>query len=103
MMLYKTNHYEIALLLFVKFNNYQYNILLVQVLLLDESVEFYIWIFNKILKVTNRKFKVIITNTDSAVNFAICQIFLHIYSIHYVFNITQNLHKNLRKSLKDDY
>jgi len=76
---------------------------LAQALLPDESVESHTWVFNEILKATNREPRVIITDADPAVDSAICQVFSHTYPIHCAFHITQNLHKNLRKSLKDDY
>ncbi|CAG8768049.1 1733_t:CDS:2, partial [Gigaspora rosea] len=50
---YKTNRYGMALSLFVGFDNNQRNILLVQALLADESLESYIWMFNQLLKSTD--------------------------------------------------
>ena len=37
--MHKTNRYDMALSLFIRFNNDHYNILLAQVLLVDESFE----------------------------------------------------------------
>ena len=45
----------------------------------------------------------IITDSDSAVDAAIKEVFTNTYPIHCAFHITQNLHKNLRKPLEDNY
>src|SRR5687768_2922244 len=93
----------IALSLFVEFNRHQHNILLAQSLLFDESLSSHAWMFSEILKATNRESLVIITDADPAVDAAVHQVFSHTYPIYCAFHITQNLHKNLRKTLKNDY
>ncbi|CAB4403820.1 unnamed protein product [Rhizophagus irregularis] len=100
---HKTNRYGMALSLFVGFNRHRHNILLAQSLLFDESLSSHAWMFSEILKATNREPVVIITDADPAVDAAVRQIFSHTYPIHCAFHITQNLHKNLRKTLKNDY
>ncbi|CAG8515359.1 25686_t:CDS:2, partial [Gigaspora rosea] len=52
--IHKTNRYRMALTLFVGFSNYRHNIVLAQALLPNESLESHVWIFNEILKATNR-------------------------------------------------
>jgi len=42
-------------------------------------------------------------NADPAVDSAIYQIFNLSYPIYYAYHITQNLHKNFKKLLKDTY
>ncbi len=57
----------------------------------------------QIIKATNIQPSVILTDTNLAVDAAISQIFQFTYHIHYTFHITQNLHKNLKKVLGEDY
>src|SRR5438270_11569292 len=47
--------------------------------------------------------QVIITDSDPAVDAAVREVFTTTYPIHCAFHITQNLHKNLRKPLEDQY
>src|SRR6266542_329616 len=100
---YKTNYYDMILSLFVGFNNNHQNILLVQALLIDKSLDLHTWMFYKIIEATNIQLKVILTNANSAVDLAIHQIFNLSYPIHYTYHIIQNLHKNLKKSSGDTY
>ncbi len=57
----------------------------------------------QIIEATNIQPSVILTNADLTINAAISQVFQFTYYIHYAFHITQNLHKNLRKALEEDY
>ena len=82
---HKTNRYDMPLSLFVDFNRHRHNVLLAQALLPDESVNSHMWMFNEILKVTNRQPVVIMTDTDPAVDSAIRQVFSESYSIHCAF------------------
>ncbi|CAG8667944.1 2359_t:CDS:2, partial [Ambispora gerdemannii] len=100
---HKTNRYGMALSLFVGFNNDRRNILLAQGLLADESLESHIWMFSQIIKATGVHPGVILTDADPAVDSAIHQIFIFTYPIHCAYHITQNLHKNLRKVLGEEY
>ncbi|CAG8567966.1 8182_t:CDS:1, partial [Cetraspora pellucida] len=79
------------------------NILFVQALLSDKSTELHIWMFNKVLKLTERQPAVIITDTNPAVESATYQIFSQSYQIHYAFHLIQNINKYLRNSLDSDY
>jgi len=100
---HKTNRYGMALSLFVGFNQNRQNILLAQALLADESQESHIWMFQQITNATNIYPKVILTDSDPAVDAAVMKVFPTSYPIHCAFHITQNLHKNLRKLLGEDY
>ncbi len=100
---HKINRYDMALLLFVRFNNNHHNILLAQALLVDESFESHKWILLQIIEATNIQPSIILTDADSAIDTAISQVFQSTYYIHCAFYITQNLHKNLRKILGEDY
>ena len=101
--IYKTNCYGIALLLFVGFNNDRRNILLAQGLLADESFESHVWMFSQIIESTGVHPGVILTDADPAVDSAIRQVFPSTYPIYCIYHIIQNLHKNLRKVLGDKY
>ncbi|CAG8468303.1 10502_t:CDS:2, partial [Racocetra fulgida] len=70
---YKTNKYGMALSLFVGFDNDRHNVLLAQALLIDESYESHKWVFLKIIEATKVQPKVILTDTDLAVDAAIRQ------------------------------
>jgi len=100
---HKTNRYGMALSLFVGFNQNRQNILLAQALLADESQESHIWMFQQIIEATNIHPTVILTDSDPAVDAAVMKVFPTTYPIHCAFHITQNLHKNLRKPLGDNY
>ena len=77
-----------TLLLFVGFNNNRQNILLVQVLLTDKSLDSHTWMFYKIIEATNIQLKVMLTNANSAVDSTIRQIFNLLYPIYYAYHIT---------------
>jgi len=100
---HKTNRYGMALSLFVGFDNKCHNILLAQALLVDESLESHVWMFNQIIKSTGVYPAVILTDADPAVDAAVRQVFQLTYPIHCAYHITQNLHKNLRKILGVNY
>ncbi|CAG8628813.1 1101_t:CDS:2, partial [Scutellospora calospora] len=57
----------------------------------------------KLLEATSVHPSIILTDADLAVDSAVHQIFPFTYPIYYAYYITQNLHKNLRKVLGDDY
>ena len=100
---HKTNRYGMALSLFVGFDNNMKNIILAQGLLIDESKQSHCWLFTKIVESTGIHPTVIITDSDPAVDAAVREVFTTTYPIHCAFHITQNLHKNLRKILGDQY
>ena len=57
----------------------------------------------QIIEATNIQPSVILTDANPAVDATISQVFQSTYHIHCAFHITQNLHKNLRKALGEDY
>ncbi|CAG8615798.1 7143_t:CDS:2, partial [Racocetra fulgida] len=71
--IHKMNHYDMVLSMFVRFNRNRYNILFAQALLPDESTESYVWMFEEILKATNKQLVVIILDADSVVDSAVHQ------------------------------
>ncbi|CAG8676668.1 9010_t:CDS:2, partial [Racocetra fulgida] len=72
-------------------------------LLIDETHESHVWLFNEIVKATGMEPAVIQTNSDPAADSAVKEVFKSMYPIHCAFHITQNLHKNLQKSLDIQY
>lgn len=100
---HKTNRYGMALSLFVGFDRNMKNIIFAQGLLIDESKGSHSWLFSQILEATGIQPTVILTDSDPAVDAAVKEIFTNTYPIHCAFHITQNLHKNLRKPLGDQY
>uniref|UniRef100_U9SRF7 MULE transposase domain-containing protein n=1 Tax=Rhizophagus irregularis (strain DAOM 181602 / DAOM 197198 / MUCL 43194) TaxID=747089 RepID=U9SRF7_RHIID len=64
---HKTNRYGMALSLIVGFNNDRKNLILAQGLLIDESLDSHIWMFNNIVEATGIRPVVIITNSDLAI------------------------------------
>src|SRR3954451_19014406 len=79
------------------------NILFAQALLVDESKQSHSWLFRQIIEGTGIHPTVIITDSDPAVDAAVKEVFTTTYPVHCAFHITQNLHKNLRKPLGDQY
>src|ERR1700742_2933594 len=59
--------------------------------------------FSNIIKATGIRPVVIITDSDPAVDAAIRQVLMSTYPIHCAFHISQNLDKNLRKLLDNEY
>ncbi|CAG8641262.1 16822_t:CDS:2, partial [Cetraspora pellucida] len=102
-LIYSKDLYGMGLSLFVGFDNNCQNILLAQGLLIDETHESYVWLFNEIVKATGIEPAVILTDSNPAVDSAVKEVFKSTYPIHCAFHITQNLHKNLRKSLDTQY
>ncbi|CAG8596129.1 2376_t:CDS:2, partial [Cetraspora pellucida] len=74
-----------------------------EALLPDKSTELHVWMFNKVLKATEKQPAVIITDADPAIESAIHQIFTQSYQIYCAFHLTQNINKHLRNSLGGDY
>lgn len=100
---HKTNRYAMALSLFVGFDRNMKNVILAQGLLIDESKESHSWLFRQVTEAAGIQPTVIITDSDPAVDAAVKEVFTNTYPIHCAFHITQNLHKNLRKPLGDQY
>ena len=92
-----------ALSLFMGFDRNMQNIIFAQGLLADESKQSHSWLFRQMIEATGIHPTVIITDLNSAVDVAVKEVFTTTYPIHCAFHITQNLHKNLRKPLEDQY
>ncbi|CAG8741547.1 9671_t:CDS:2, partial [Cetraspora pellucida] len=84
---HKTNRYGMALSFFVRFNRNRQNILLAQAN----------------YKSYQQQPTVILTDSDPAVDAVVRKVFQTTYPIHCAFHITQNIHKNLRKQLGNQY
>ena len=97
------NRYGMALSLFVGFDRVMQNIILVQGLIVNESKQSHSWLFKRIVEVTGIHPTVIITDSDPTVNAVINEVFINTYPIYCTFHIMQNLHKNFRKPLEDNY
>jgi hypothetical protein len=68
-----------------------------------KSKQSYFWLFRQIIESIGIYLTVIITDSDPAVDAAVKEVFTTTYPIHCAFHITQNLYKNLRKSLGNQY
>ncbi|CAB5391400.1 unnamed protein product [Rhizophagus irregularis] len=79
------------------------NIIFAQGLTIDESKQSHAWLFRQIVEATGIHLTVIMTDSDPAIDAAVKEVFTKTYPVHCVFHITQNLHKNLRKPLGDNY
>ena len=79
------------------------NIILAQGLIVNKSKQSHSWLFERIVEATGIHPTVIITDSDSAVDAAIKGAFTNTYPIYCIFYIIQNLHKNLRKPLGNNY
>ncbi|CAG8815539.1 18638_t:CDS:2, partial [Racocetra fulgida] len=99
-----TNHYEIALLLFLVVDSYLSSQLMAQALTDDETKEAHIWILQQIKNATNSSIpQVIFINTDPTLVTTIQDEFPNTNALHYIFHIAQNIPLNLKNHLKDNY
>ncbi|CAG8779321.1 21241_t:CDS:2, partial [Gigaspora margarita] len=104
----KTNNPEYSVYINKIVNKYNYHLSIEMIkfeetLLSDESTEFHVWIFEEVLKATGKQPRVIITNANTAVDSAVCQVFSQSYPIYCAFHLIQNINKHLRNCLADDY
>src|SRR6266540_2884215 len=99
----KTNHYQIPLSLFLTIDNNTRSCLVTQALMSDKTTESYKWILECTKKATMTKPLVFITDADPAADAAIGQVYLTTYSIYCIFHINENLLKNLKSKLYDQY
>ncbi|PKK58751.1 hypothetical protein RhiirC2_795819 [Rhizophagus irregularis] len=83
---YKTNHYGMALSLIVGFNNDRKNLILSQGLLIDESFDSHIWMFNNIVEATGIQPVVIITDSDPAIAYVNIMVSYASYIKFYFYN-----------------
>jgi len=99
----KTNHYNMPLSLFLIFDNNTKSRLIAQSLVSDETVETYKWILECTKKATMTEPMVFVTDADPAMDAAVVQIYDTAYPIHCIFHISENLPKNLKAKLGNEY
>ena len=99
----KTNHYQMLLLLFLAIDNNTRSCLITQALVSNETAESYKWILECTKKAIIAKPLVFVTNADPAADVAIGQIYLKTHPIYCIFHISENLPKNLKSKLYDQY
>nr|XP_011465766.1 PREDICTED: protein FAR-RED IMPAIRED RESPONSE 1-like [Fragaria vesca subsp. vesca] len=100
---YKTNVYNMSLVLFVGTNNHRGSIVFGAALLSDETVETYTWLLRKFLDLMNGKMqKAVITDGDEAMRTAIQTMMLEARHRLCIWHIGQNAngHLKLTKKLK---
>ncbi|CAG8570500.1 5472_t:CDS:2, partial [Scutellospora calospora] len=99
-----TNHYEMALSLFLIVDNYLSSYLVAQTLTNDETKKVHTCILQQIKKATFEAAPhVIFTDADPALIAAIRDKFLTTHTLHCIFHIAQNLLLNLKNILRDHY
>ena len=99
----KTNRYQMPLSLFLAVDNNTRSRLVAQALVSDETTESYKWILNCTKKATKIEPLVFITDADPAADAAVRQTYENTYSVHCIFHISENLPKNLKSKLHDQY
>ena len=99
----KTNRYNMPLSLFLIVDNNTKSRLVAQSLVSDETVETYKWILECTKKATMTEPMVFVTDADPAMDAAVVQIYDTAYPIHCIFHISENLPKNLKVKLGNEY
>ncbi|RHZ58061.1 hypothetical protein Glove_376g2 [Diversispora epigaea] len=99
----KTNCYQMPLSLFLVIDNNTRSRLVAQALVSDEMTESYKWILECTKNATITEPLVFVTDADPAADAAIGQIYIITYQIHCIFHISENLPKNLKSKLCDQY
>ena len=99
----KTNRYQMPLSLFLIVDNNTKSRLVAQALVSDETTESYKWILECTKKATMTEPLVFVTDADPAADAAIAQIYEATYPIHCIFHISENLPKNLKSKLHEQY
>ena len=92
-----------ALGLFVIVDNNNRSRLVGQMLMSDETLESFEWVFSSLIKGTNTFLSVIITDNDLVIDTAIANLMPDTYHIHCIYHIGQNLLKNLKSKLGSEY
>ena len=77
--------------------------LIAQALISDETTESYKWILECTKNTTITEPLVFVTDADPAADAAIGQIYENTYSIYCIFHISENLSRNLKSKLYDQY
>jgi hypothetical protein len=100
----KTNRYQMPLSLFLVVDNNTKSRLVAQALVSDETVESYKWILDCTKHATTMTEPLVfVTDADPAMDAAITQIYETTYPIHCIFHISENLPKNVKSKLGDQY
>jgi len=99
----KTNRYQMPLSLFLIIDNNTRSCLIAQALVSDEMTESYKWILECTKKVTATEPLVFITDADPAADAAVAQVYEMTYQIHCIFHISENLPRNLKSKLHNQY
>ncbi len=99
----KTNRYQMPLSLFLIIDNNTRSRLVAQALVSDETTESYKWILECTKKVTATEPLAFITDADPAADAAVAQVYEMTYQIHCIFHISENLPRNLKSKLHNQY
>lgn len=99
----KSNRYQMPLSLFLAIDNNTKSRLVAQALVSDETTESYKWILECTKNATMTEPLVFVTDADPAVDAAIGQIYESTHQVHCIFHISENLPKNLKSKLCDQY
>ncbi|CAG8668959.1 2853_t:CDS:2, partial [Ambispora gerdemannii] len=99
----KTNRYQMPLSLFLAVDNNTRSRLVAQALVSDETTESYKWILECTKNATMTEPLVFVTDADPAAEAAIGQIYEATYQVHCIFHISENLPKNLKSKLYNQY
>ncbi|CAI2176926.1 12028_t:CDS:1 [Funneliformis geosporum] len=99
----KMNIYGLSLLIFVIVDNNYSTRPVAQAFLNDKTLESYLWSLKVILQAYGIYLTVMITDADPAMDVAIAQIYSQTRHLHCIWHIDQNIPKNLKSKLHDDY
>src|SRR2546421_2577954 len=99
----KTNRYNMPLSLFLIVDNNTKSRLVAQSLVSDETVETYKWILECTKNATMTEPLVFVTDADPAMDAAIAQMYETTHSVHCIYHINENLSKNVKSKLGDQY
>jgi hypothetical protein len=99
----KTNRYNMPLSLFLAVDNNTRSRLITQAFMFDETTESYKWILECTKKTTMSELLVFVTDADPAMDAAFEQIYETTYLIHCIFHISENLPKNTKSKLSNQY
>src|ERR1044072_2464256 len=101
--IYKMNWYQMPLLLFLIVDNNTRSCLVAQALVSDKTMKFYKWILECTKNATMAELLVFVTDADPAIDVAIRQVYKATYPIYCIYHISENLPKNTKSKLSDQY
>jgi len=99
----KTNRFNMPLSLFLAVDNNTRSRLVAQALVSDETTDSYKWILECTKNATMVEPLVFVTDADPAADAAIRQIYETTYPVHCIFHISENLPKNTKSKLSNQY